>query len=112
MKGGPMGGMMKQIQKMQDQVMKAQEEAGNLEVEATAGGGMVTVKANGKNEVLELKINPDAVDPDDIEMLEDLVIAAVNEALHKAGEAAAEHMSKATGPLASMLPPGMNLPGM
>jgi len=109
---GNMGGMLKQVQKMQEDIARAQEELADLEVEATAGGGMVTVKANGKQQVLSVKIQPDAVDPDDVEMLEDLVLAAVSEALRQASEAAAEHMQKAAGPLQGMMPPGMKLPGM
>lgn len=104
---GQMAGLMKQAQKMQRDMAKAQEELGSLEVSATAGGGMVTVKANGKNEILEIRINPEAVDPDDVEMLEDLVLAAVNEAIRQATEAASEHMAKVTGPLSAMMPPGM-----
>ena len=112
MKGGPMGGLLKQVQKMQQEVLKAQEELADIVAEATAGGGMVTVKANGKNEVLEIRIRQEVVDPEDVEMLEDLVLAAVNEALSKVSKAASDHMAKAAGPLQSMLPPGLNLPGM
>ncbi len=110
--GGGMGNIMKQAQKMQKDMLKAQEELGDLEVTATSGGGMVEVRANGNNEILSIKIDPEAVDPDDVEMLEDLVLAAVNEGLRQAQEAAAEHMTKVTGPMAGMMPPGMNLPGM
>ena len=109
---GNMGGLLKQAQKMQENMAKAQEELGTLEVEATSGGGMITVRANGKQEVLEIKIQPEAVDPSDVEMLEDLVLAAVNEALRQAAQVAADHMAKVTGPLKGMLPPGMNLPGL
>ena len=110
MKGmGNMGGLMKQAKKMQEEMQRAQEELADLEVSASSGGGMVTVTANGKQEVLAIEIKPDAVDPDDVEMLEDLVLAAVNEALRQASEAASEHMAKVTGPLQSMLPPGMGL---
>lgn len=113
MKGmGNMGNLLKQAQKMQEDMAKAQEELADLEVDASAGGGMVTVRANGKQEILSIEINPEAVDPEDVEMLEDLVLAAVNEALRRAGEAAQEHMSKVTGPLKGMMPPGMNIPGM
>lgn len=108
MKGmGNMSGMMKQVKKMQQQMAKAQEELADIEVTASSGGGMVTVTANAKQEILSIEIKPDAVDPDDVEMLEDLVLAATNEAVRKAGEAASEHMQKVTGPLAGMLPPGM-----
>ncbi|MBS1261600.1 MAG: Nucleoid-associated protein [Calditrichaeota bacterium] len=107
MKGlGDMGGMLK---KMQKEMAKAQEELADLEVTATSGGGMVTVTANGKQEVVAIEIKPDAVDPDDVEMLEDLVLAAINEALRQASSAAQEHMAKVTGPLQSMLPPGIGL---
>lgn len=109
---GNMGNLLKQAQKMQQDMAKAQEELGEIEVEATAGGGMVTARANGKQELLAVTINPEAVDPEDVEMLEDLVLAAVNEALRKASETAAEHMAKVTGPLQGMMPPGMNIPGM
>ena len=105
--GGNMAGLMKQAKKMQENMARAQEELADMEVSATSGGGMVTVSVNGKQELLSIAIKPDAVDPDDIEMLEDLVLAATNEALRKAGEAANEHMAKVTGPMQSMLPPGM-----
>ncbi len=107
MGGGNMNNMMKQAQKLQKQMVKAQEELVDLEVTAASGGGMVTVRANGKQEVLSIEIKPDAVDPEDVEMLEDLVLAAVNEALRKGADAASEHMSKVAGPLAGMMPPGM-----
>ena len=103
-KGGGLGQMMKQAQKMQAQIMKIQEEMGERSVEASAGGGMVTVTANGKQEILSIRIEPEVVDPEDVEMLQDLVAAAVNEALKKAQEMVAEEMAKVTG--------GMQLPGL
>ena len=103
-KGGGLGQMMKQAQKMQAKIMKIQEEMGERSVEASAGGGMVTVTANGKQEILSIRIEPEVVDPEDVEMLQDLVAAAVNEALKKAQEMVAEEMAKVTG--------GMNIPGM
>ncbi len=103
-KGGGLGQMMKQAQKMQAQIMKIQEEMGQRSVEAAAGGGMVTVTANGKQEILSIRIEPEVVDPKDVEMLQDLVAAAVNEALKKAQEMVAEEMAKVTG--------GMQLPGL
>ena len=103
MGGGNMQNMLRQAQKMQEEMMKAQEELENSEVEASAGGGAVSVKVSGKKELLEIKISPDAVDPDDVEMLEDLIIAAVNEAMRKADAKSSEQMQKITG--------GMNLPG-
>ncbi len=97
-------GMMKQAQKMQAQLMKAQEELGNATVEASAGGGAVTVVVNGHQEVQSIKISPEAVDPDDVTMLEDLVMAAVNEAMEKAKELAAGQLQSLTG--------GMKIPGL
>lgn len=96
--------MMKQAQKMQRELAKAQEEAKTMEFEATAGGGMVTCVATGAMEVKSITIKPEAVDPDDIEMLEDLVTAAVNEALRGVTEATEERMNAVTG--------GMNIPGL
>ena len=101
---GNMNKMMKQVQKMQAQMAKLQEELEERVVEASAGGEAVAVKVNGKQEVLEIKIDPDVVDPDDVEMLEDLVLAAVNEALRKAEEMMAKEMGKLTG--------GLNIPGL
>jgi len=101
---GKMNKMMKQVQKMQASLAKLQEELEEKVVEASSGGGAVKVKVNGKQEVLELKIDPEAVDPDDIGMLEDLVLAAVNEALKKAQEMVNEEMGKITG--------GFNFPGL
>ena len=103
MKGG-MGNIMKQAQQMQQKMLKMQEEMGERTVEASVGGGMVTVVANGRSEVISVKIEPQAVDPDDIEMLEDLVLAGVNEALRKAQELMANEMTKLTG--------GMKIPGL
>jgi DNA-binding YbaB/EbfC family protein len=102
---GNMGKMMKQMQKLQAQMAKLQEELSQRVVEASAGGGVVTVKANGENELVDIKINPEAVDPEDIEMLEDLVLAAVNEALREARQMVTEEMGKLTGGL--NLPPGL-----
>lgn len=109
MKGGfDINKLMEQAQQMQSQMAQAQEEIANEVVESSAGGGMVTVKANGAGEVLEIKIDPKAIDPDDPEMLADLVLAAVNEAL-RSGRNLME--SKLSG----MLPPGMGglgIPGL
>jgi DNA-binding YbaB/EbfC family protein len=106
-----MNQMMKQVQQMQAEMVKAQEEAQQQEVEASAGGGMVTVKVNGALEVLEIKIDPDAVDPDDVEMLQDMVQAATNEALRSAQEMVANRMQSVTGGLESALG-GLGLPGL
>ncbi len=106
--GMPMGGMnanmIKQAQKMQQQMVKMQQEMETKEYEATSGGGMVTAAVNGKHELLRLSIEPDAVDPEDVEMLEDLVFAAVNVAMRKAAAEASANMSKLTG--------GLNLGGL
>lgn len=96
--------LLKQAQKIQSQVSKMQAELADRQVEASAGGGMVTAVANGKQELVGVKIDPAVVDPDDVEMLEDLVVAAVGEALSRASEMASEEMKKLTG--------GLPLPGM
>lgn len=104
-RGGAMGGMggmnmnamIKKAQKMQEEMMKAQEELGKKEYTATSGGGAVTAVVKGSNEIVSLKLNPEIVDPDDIEMLQDLIITAVNQALKTADEESAELMRQATG---------------
>lgn len=101
---GNMGKMMKQAQEMQAKMLRAQEELGTKEVEATAGGGAVTVRMNGKQDVLSVKISPEVVDPQDVEMLEDLMVAAYREAKKKAEDMAREELSKATG--------GLDIPGL
>jgi len=97
MNKGGMGGLLKQAQKMQKEMERVQNELAELKVEGTAGGGMVTAVANGNREVLEIKIDPEVVDPEDVEMLEDLVLAAVNQALESAKVKSEEEMSKVTG---------------
>jgi len=97
MPGGNMQQMLMKAQKMQQQMLAKQAELEEEEMEATAGGGMVTAKVNGKKEVVSISIKPEAVDPDDVEMLEDLVVAAVNEALRKISEHADAEMAKITG---------------
>ena len=92
--------LMKQAQKIQSQVSRVQEELTDRTVEASAGGGMVTAVANGRQELVSISIDPQVVDPDDVEMLEDLVVAAASEALSRAGEMAAEEMKKVTGGMA------------
>lgn len=109
--GGGMGNLLKQAQKVQRDMAKAQEELADIEVSASSGGGMVNVKANAKQEILSIEIKPDAVDPEDVEMLEDLVLAAVNEALRLGADASEKHMEKVAGPLKGMMPPGMKIPG-
>ena len=108
-RGGMPGGMnqaamMKQAQKMQQELMRMQEEQENKTYSAAAGGGMVNAVVNGKHELVNLEIKPEAVDPDDVEMLQDMVIAAVNEAMRTADADAANNMSRLTG--------GLNLGGL
>ena len=104
MGGANMQQLARQAQKLQQQMTKMQEELDAREFEATSGGGMVTAKVNGKRELLALTIKPEAVDPDDVEMLEDMVLAAVNEALRTAAETVERDMGKLTG--------GMGMPGL
>jgi nucleoid-associated protein EbfC len=100
MAGQPnMNAMLKQVQKMQADMAKAQEELKNEVVEASSGGGMVTVKVSGDLEVREVRIDPEAVDPDDVELLQDMVLAAVNEAVRSAQELAASKLNAAAGGL-------------
>ena len=106
MGGGPtdMQSMIKQAQKMQEDMATKQAELEEQEYETSAGGGVVTVKINGKKEILSVKIDPEVVDPDDVETLEDLVVAAVNEAIKTVENISAEEMQKITG--------SVGLPGM
>ncbi len=108
-RGGSYGGgggmnmnMIKQAQKMQQDMLKMQAEMEEKEYEATAGGGVVSAKVSGKKEVVSITIDPEAVDPDDVEMLQDMIVAAVNEALRKAESSMAESMSKITGGLGGL----------
>ena len=102
MGGGMNMNMIKQAQKMQQEMMKAQEELEAKEYEASAGGGAISVKVSGKRELISVTIDPDAVDPDDVEMLQDMIVAAVNEGLRVAAADAAGQMQRLTG--------GLNLP--
>jgi hypothetical protein len=105
MGGGNMGAMMKKVQKLQAEMTKMQAEVKKKTVEVSSGGGVVKVVINGEKEIQSLKIDPSAVDASDIEMLEDLIAAAVNESIRKVDEMMAKEMSKLTGGLG--LPPGM-----
>ncbi|MGA3206234.1 MAG: YbaB/EbfC family nucleoid-associated protein [Syntrophales bacterium] len=98
------GNIMKQAKKMQEKIASIQAELESKTVEATAGGGMVTVIVNGKFEILSLKIDKEVVNPEDVDMLQDLIMAAVNEGIRKAQEMATAEMSKITG--------GFNIPGL
>lgn len=104
MSRGGIGNIMKQAQQMQRRMAQLQEELASKQVEASAGGGMVTAVVSGKQQLLALKIDPAAVDPEDVEMLQDLVTAAVNEAIKQSQQLASEEMGKLTG--------GMNIPGL
>lgn len=103
MKGG-LGNIMRQAQKMQSQMQKVQEELANRTVEASSGGGMVKAVVNGKQELLSVKIEPDVVNPSDVDMLQDLVVAAVNEAIKKSQAMMNEEMAKITS--------GLGMPGL
>ena len=102
--GGNINNLMKQAQAMQKQMEEMQKEVEAAEFEASVGGGAISVRVNGKKEVLGINIKPEVVDPDDVEMLEDLVLSAVNEALRKADEETANKMGKLTG--------GLKMPGL
>ncbi|MFP4158711.1 MAG: YbaB/EbfC family nucleoid-associated protein [Desulfobacterales bacterium] len=99
-----MGKLMKQAQQLQEKMNKLQEEMADKTVEATAGGGMVKAVANGKQQIVSISIEKEVVDPEDVEMLQDLIVAAVNESLTRAQSMVSEEMNKLTG--------GMNIPGM
>ena len=105
MKGMPnMGNLLKKAQELQEKMAKLQEELGEKTVEASSGGGMVSVVANGKQEIVSIKIDPEVVDANDVEMLEDLVLAAINDALYQAKQMMSEEMSQLTG--------GVKIPGI
>jgi len=103
---GP-GGMLQQLQGLQEDMMKAQEEIAEMSVTATAGGGAVEVTVTGERRIETIRIQPEVVDPDDVEMLQDLIIAAINNGLEQIDEASAEHLSEVTGGLS-----GLGLPGL
>jgi len=102
--GGNMGKMMKEAKKVQDRIVQLQEELHERELEASSGGGAVVVIINGKQELISIRIKPEAVDPEDVEMLEDLVLTAVNEGIKASQDMVSEEMAKITG--------GFNIPGL
>ncbi len=109
MKFNPMGGsnmnqMMKQAKKMQEEMARTQAELQERVIEASAGGGAVMAKVNGKQRILEIKIKPEVVDPEDVEMLEDLIMAAINDAIKQSQDMVSAEMAKITG--------GLNIPGL
>ncbi len=99
-----MGNILNQAKMMQNKLAQIQEEMAAKTVEASSGGGMVTITANGRQEILSIKIEPEVVNPEDVEMLQDLILAAVNDALHKAQEMVSQEMAKVTG--------GLKIPGL
>lgn len=107
--GKGMGSMMKQAQKLQAKMASLQEKLAEKRVEGTAGGGVVVATANGQKEIVAIKINPEVVDPGDVEMLEDLLLAAIQQAREKAQALADEEMQRAT---AGLIPQGINIPGL
>ena len=102
--GGQGGGMMSQLQKLQEEMAKTQEKLGDETVEVTVGGGMITATMNGHQKLLSIKIAKEAVDPEDVDMLQDLIVAAINEAIERSQGLAADRMSALTG--------GLNIPGL
>ncbi|CFX23397.1 Nucleoid-associated protein YbaB [Syntrophomonas zehnderi OL-4] len=102
--GGNMNQMIKQAKKMQEQMEKMQGELQDRVVEASAGGGAITTKVNGRQEILEIKIKPEVADPEDIEMLEDLILTVINDAIKKSQDMVSQEMAKITG--------GLNIPGL
>lgn len=107
-----LGNLMKQAQKFQEKLAQVQEELEQIEVEGSSGGGMVTVVANGKQEIVQVKIDPEVVNPDDVEMLEDLILAAVNQAKERAQEMAEEKMRNAAGGVLPGLADNLKIPGL
>lgn len=105
-----MQNLMRQMQKMQEDLKKTQENLANIEVEGSAGGGMVKVVANCANQIVRVDIEPEVIDPEEKDMLQDLIVAAVNQALENAQNRAQEEMAKVAGPLMGNLPGGMKLP--
>lgn len=104
--------LMKQAQKMQEDMQRIQEQLGKITVEGSAGGGMVKVTANCQNQIVNVEIEPEVIDANDKEMLEDLIVAAVNQALENASARSQEEMQKVMGPMLGNLPGGFKLPGM
>ncbi len=108
MKGG-MQGMLKQVQKMQAEMQRVQGELGNMTVTEEAGGGMIKATANGNKEIISIEIDPQVIKSEEKEILEDLVVAAVNKVLQSSGKLAEDEMAKVTK---GMIPPGLNIPGL
>lgn len=112
MKNLGLGTIFKQAQKMQEDISRIKQELAAMKVTGASGGGMVEVTANGRQQVLNIKIEKNVINPEDVEMLEDLIVAAVNQALERSSELANEEMSKVTGGILSNMPDGLKIPGM
>ena len=103
---------LKQIQKVQAELTRVQEELERKTVEGSSGGGMVTVVANGKQEIVRIRIEPEVVDPQEVELLEDLILAAVNQARQRAQELAEQEMARVAGSFLPQIPGGLRIPGL
>ncbi len=112
MKNLGVGALFKQAQKLQEDISKVKQELVNMHVTGSAGGGMVVATANGRQQILSIKIEKEVFDAKDVEMLEDLIVAAVNQALDRSTELANEQMSKVTGGILSNIPEGLKIPGL
>ena len=112
MKGLGIANLLKQAQQVQEEVQRVKQKLGGMKVTGTSGGGMVTVTANGKQQIIDIKIEAEAIKMDDKEMLEDLIVAGVNQALEHSQNLANEHLGQVTGGLLSNLPEGMKIPGL
>ena len=112
MKGLGLTNLLKQAQQVQEEIHKVKQELGGMKVTGSSGGGMVTVTANGKQQIIDIKIEKQTIELNDKEMLEDLIVAGVNQALEKSQELANEQLGKATGGLLNNLPEGMKIPGI
>ena len=112
MKNLGVGALFKQAQKLQEDISKIKQELATMKVTGSAGGGMVEVTANGRQQILNIKIDKEGINPGDIEMLEDLIVAAVNQALERSSELANEEISKVTGGIMSNIPDGLKIPGI
>jgi len=112
MKGLGITNLLKQAQQVQEEIQRVKKELGGMKVSGSSGGGMVTVTANGKQQIIDIKIDAEAITMDDREMLEDLIVAGVNQALERSQDLANEHLSKVTGGILSNLPEGMKIPGI
>lgn len=106
------GFLVKQFQKMQDEIAKIKQELVKMKVTGSAGGGMLVATANGRQQIVDIKIDPELIRSQDIEMLEELIVVAVNQALERSHELESEHLSKATGSMLNALPGGLKIPGL